>query len=131
MTNSIHYMLTITKHQKKDHVTPEELDEVVVKLQNSIDNFIVYEDAYENSGKYKQLHMHLIVSTDEAFRFSPRWTSLDGFQLKWKRVYDMRKAINYIYKDQNGSRDGQVNPKYAQNQESILWSNRWNHVLCF
>ncbi len=131
MTKSINYMLTITNHNNIIHIEKGDLDLIVMKLQKSIQQFVVKEFSYENSGKHKQLHMHLIILVPHNFRFSPRWTSLDGFQLRWKKVFHYQKALNYIYKDQNGSKDGTANPKYAQNQESILWSNHFNHVLCF
>ncbi len=123
-------MLTITSHNKKTYIHQSELDVILYKLQKSIELFKVGDFSYEVSGIYHQLHFHGLVTVLKSFRYSPQWTSLDGFQLKWKKVFNKRRAINYIYKDQNGSRNG-VKTKYARNQESIIFENKCRNENLF
>ncbi len=91
-------MITIRKHQVKDYINKEMLDEVIEQLEQCIASFYIIQGVYENSGKYKQLHYHAIAKVIKGFRYS-RFTEYQGFRIMWTKVYDYYKACAYLLKD--------------------------------
>lgn len=122
-------MLTISNHNNLLYIKKEDIDEVLYILytETKAIPFEIIEEAYETSGKHKQLHYHSLVKTIREFRYKP-FTSIGGFSLNFKRVKgSLKPCINYIYKDQNGSRNGIFIQKYAQNQSAIFFNNTCNN----
>ncbi len=96
-----YYMITIHKHQVKDIVKKNELEAVLYVLQFTFPNLIVINKAYETSGLYGQLHLHLVVRTPP-IHYS-NLSKLQGFRIRYDRLYtrtDVHQAQQYIAKDQ-------------------------------
>ncbi len=99
------YMVTISCQQKLETISSNQLYAVILYLKLHIDSLHIIKDAYEKSGKYKQLHYHAIVEVKEGFRFSPftqygsRNLTLNTFSINWTKVYDLQGAKNYLDKD--------------------------------
>ncbi len=97
------WMITIHARQKNLFVSVEDIKEVISYLK---DNGVVFtkHTAYENHGRYSQLHFHGLVCTRENFRYA----SLTGygdksvchktFQIDWKSIFNLDGALEYIYK---------------------------------
>ncbi len=115
------YLITIACQQKKEHINTIQLLEVIMYLKHSIESLHIYHYVYENSGKYRQLHWHAIVSVDKPFRFKQytKFGSKDitgnTYSINWKPIYDIFKAINYLHKDLK-----------HQTQEDIITNNHYS-----
>ncbi len=117
LTKSYTYMITITKHRKLDHVTKEEIDGIIRTLKWVHTGSEITDIVYETSGKYNQLHCHLLLYSKYALLFQ-NFSKCRDFRIYWKRVRkdDITKIINYMYKDQQDL-------EYSQSQ--ILDTNRF------
>ncbi len=96
------YFLTIQKPQKLHHVLPSEILQVLAILKNKI-QIKITDHSFETSGRYEQLHLHAIVTTNTFFKFKDFYI-LNGFHLQWKTINNLRGMLNYIYKDTQGCR---------------------------
>lgn len=115
------YMLTIAKHQVKDYVTKEDIDKVITILKNEDTLQIVdHLSVYEISPKYRQLHGHFIVSTPTKVHFK-QYTSILGFRLQWKPIFNIYGAVQYLQKD----------IEHDNSQSDILMENYFNHNYAF
>ncbi len=114
------YLLTIAKHQVKDYVSQNDLLRVHTALKCRLADLYVPLVAYEISPKYRQLHMHGIALTKRAVFFKENCSIL-GFRIQWRKIYDLEKAIQYVYKDAYNS--------YIQ--EQILIMNYYSHHYGF
>ncbi len=117
LRRSYTYMVTITKHQKLDHVTKEEIDDIIRTLKWVHTGCDISDIVYETSGKYNQLHCHLLLYSRFALLFQ-NFSKCKGFRIYWKSVSigEITKIINYMYKDQQDL-------EYSQSQ--ILDTNRF------
>ncbi len=117
LRRSYTYMVTITKHRKLDHVTKEEIDHTIRTLKWVCTGSEISDIVYETSGKYNQLHCHLLLYSKYALQFK-NFSKYRGFRIYWKRVQigDITKIINYMYKDQQD---------LDYSQEQILDINRF------
>ncbi len=126
-TNSIHkcmtsrgfkycYLLTIAKHQVKDYVTVEDLQNIHMHLKRRLTDLYVPLVTFELSSMYKQLHLHGIALTKRAV-FYQKHNSIAGFRVQWKKVYNIKGAIGYVLKDS----------KNWDEQQDILTTNYYNH----
>ncbi len=99
------YMITISCQQKKDYIDTILLLEVLMWLKMSIDSLQIMHFVYENSGKYRQLHWHGIVTVKKNFRYSPftafgaKHITGNTYIVNWTRVYNLKRAIDYLHKD--------------------------------
>ncbi len=130
-TNSIHrllntgeykfvYLITIAKHQVKDYVSEEDLQRVHWALKCRVTDLFIPLVAYEISPKYRQLHMHGIALTKRAVFYKEN-CSLKGFRIQWRRVYNLPRAIGYVFKEARNS----------YKQEEILIDNYYAHHYGF
>lgn len=121
-TNGMHtYLLTISKHQKKDYVDKSDLNAIIVTLKWKHPSLTFTEYSYENTGKYRQLHFHGLCRVNGKIMYKDN-NSINGYRLQWKPVWDTAGAIKYITKDTQGN-------KYRQ--EQILVENYYNHNYGF
>ncbi len=104
-TGKYPYMITISCQQKKDYINKDILDEVILWLKMSIDSLHIIRSVYENSGKYRQLHWHAIVSVKPKFRYAPYTQFGDKnitgntYRIQWEKIYNLEGAYNYLKKD--------------------------------
>ncbi len=127
MTNTIdkkpkckQYLLTIRKHQVKHYITQHDLDSVVDYLKWKHDSLYVYKTAYEIEDKYKQLHMHAIVSLSHIICYRDN-NKYGDYKIHWSPINSYYGAMKYITKDSFN--------KYEQQQ--ILETNYFNHNYGF
>lgn len=116
------YMLTISKHRKKDYVTEGELLLVLKTLKQQLNTLEVICMSFENSGLYEQLHFHAVVTLKKQVYYK-KYNSLLGFRLQWSPITDcyekgeqvggMRGAIAYVTKQAYSK----------ESQEAILVAN--------
>ncbi len=95
-------MITISANSKKEFISKDNLDDVLRWLR--MNHIRVTDVNYENSGLYKQLHIHALAFTTRGFRWKPFIQYGDnihciGFRVQWVRVHDMVGALGYIRKD--------------------------------
>ncbi len=114
------YLLTINKHQVKDYVTRESLGYIMLRLKMLISDLYMPHMAFEIGDKYKQLHMHGLGVTTKPVLYS-KHNSILGFRIEWKRVYNLKGVLQYIYKSAYN--------KYEQ--ENIIDNNYYNHNFGF
>ncbi len=97
MVNLLTYMVTIRKHQVKDHVDPIDIERVMLILlqEHEIE---VYDCAYEIDPRYHQLHLHGLCKASASFTWI---TSINGFRIYWDKIYkvDLPKVTRYIHKN--------------------------------
>lgn len=95
------YLVTITKQQKLDHVTKEQIDQIILKIKYKFDDTHLMDYSYETSGMYNQLHCHLILDCPSGLRYG-LMTSHNGFRIHWKKVRygEVANVQSYINKDQ-------------------------------
>ncbi len=115
------YMVTISCQQKKDYIDKQMLDEVILWLKISIPHLHIIRSVYENSGKYRQLHWHAIVTTNRVFRYAP-YTAFglenitrNTYRIQWEEVYNSHRAVEYLAKDLR-----------HQSQDDILTNNYYS-----
>ncbi len=114
-------MITIGCSQKKNYVSKILLDEVISWLKLAIDSLHIDQFVYENSGEYKQLHWHGIVTVKKHFRFKPfsafgaKHITGNTYIIHWSKIRSMFKAKLYLLKDL----------KY-QTQEDIFINNYYS-----
>ncbi len=122
------YMITISCSQCKDYISPSHLGEVISYLKLCIDSLQILDYSYENSGKYKQLHYHALALVAPRFRykryskFGAKHITGNTYQIYWKKVYNTKKALSYIYKDQRYKTQDEI---LLDNYYSI---NRFNEL---
>ncbi len=125
------YMITISCQQKKAYINKSLLDEVINYLKMSIDDFKILEQVYENTGKYKQLHYHAIVTVPKEFRYKrfsafglPHITG-NTYSINWRPVYNFKRACSYLKKDLQCQTQDDI---FTNNYYSI---NRFNEIYDF
>ncbi len=117
-------MLTIRCSQVLEFITKRDLVEVMLWLKMNIDHMRVYAHVYENSGKYKQLHMHTIVSVDRSFSYR-RFTCYGdikynkSFHIDWTKIQDIEGAYHYLLKDL----------WYKEQEETLIYNIYNNHYF--
>ncbi len=117
------YALTIIRHQKLDYVDKSDLDAVITELKIRLNTMNVLLYAYENSGKYRQLHFHGTVKVNEYIKFK-ELASINGFFVSFKKLAtatDRLKWDAYITKEDFN--------KYEREQTLII--NYYNHNYGF
>ncbi len=95
----IYYLLTVSCQQKKEYITKSDIN-VVLRSLPAMDYKAF---AYETSGKYSQLHYHAVVEYKGSYKPFTSWGSIEHtltYRIHWVRVWDLKKAIEYVYKDQ-------------------------------
>ncbi len=92
------YLLTIRKHQVKDYVDKSMLDQIVGSLKLKHDTLHVLNHCYETFCKYEQLHFHGIVNISHNIYYKDN-NSVDGYQIRWAPIYNMKGALKYIIKE--------------------------------
>ncbi len=93
------YLVTIRKHQVKDYVSLDDLQQILAALHyNDIDFFTGCAEAH---GKYKQLHYHGLVRVSRGFHYY-KYTKILDFRIHWKKLkqneYMLGDADYYIFK---------------------------------
>ncbi len=111
------FIMMIQKHQKKDYVDKQMLDEIMAHFRMKFATLRIAQKAYEVGDKYKQLHLHAIVSVMEQFYYKYNNSYL-GFRIEWSPIYDFTGAINYVHKDTKGRKEI---------QDEILSINGYTH----
>ncbi len=103
--STIEYLVTIICQQKKEYIDRGMIDEVIRWLKRSIGRLYIFRSVYENSGKYKQLHWHGVISVPKNFYYKPytaygdRSLGMNTYQIQYKKIYDINGAFKYINKD--------------------------------
>ncbi len=127
-TYSRRFLVTISCQQKKAYIDKSMIDEVIMYLKYFIDSLHVEHYVYENSGKYRQLHWHAVVSVTKNFHFA-HYTSFgainitgQSYSINWKPITHLPGAIRYINKDLKYSTQFQI---FQDNWYSI---NRFNET---
>ncbi len=95
------YLITIIKHAKLAPVSKTDLDEVLAVLIG-IQHIKIINIAYEISGLYSQLHLHLICRSSSGLRFT-KLSKYNGFRIHYARLHtqaDFHRAQVYCAKDQ-------------------------------
>ena len=110
------YFITIRKHQVKDYVDVQEIMEIISYLMGRLSSLRLGSNAFEIDKRYNQLHFHVIVSVNEYFKFKGI-SSIRGFRVYWKKIYNHKGLIRYLYKDSPN--------KYKQ--EEIINTNYYTH----
>ncbi len=102
---TMYYLVTISCQQKKDYIDRSMLDEVILWLKMSIGHLHIIRSVYENSGKYRQLHWHAIVSVSKNFYYRPYTAygieayTKNTYRIQYKKIFNMKGATKYINKD--------------------------------
>lgn len=111
-----YYMVTITKHQKLDHVTVNQLIAVIHQIRWKFTDSKLINYVFESSGKYNQLHAHLLLASPVPIQFT-KLCSANGFRIFWKKVNvrTIDRVISYMRKDLIGE----------FSQEQIIDTNRF------
>ncbi len=113
------FFITIRKHQVKDYVDVQNLMDILSLLLNKLPTLQVGSNSFEVDKKYKQLHFHAIVYTNEYFRYKTV-SSIGGFRIFWRQIYNMTKLNKYILKDND-------NKQYIQ--DIIIQDNYYQHIM--
>lgn len=114
------YALTISAHKKNEFVSKNDIDQIIIYLKWLHPKLKVRVLVYENTGRYKQLHAHLLVSNDRYVRFKDN-CSIQGYRLQWDQINDAGhciRAYSYITKE--------VRNAYMQEQVFITNICTWN-----
>ncbi len=114
------YMVTIAKCQKLDYVEPFQLNNVMLWLKLRLSTLNVDDFTFENDGKYRQLHMHSIVTVKRPVYYKYN-NKHNGFYIDWKPITDLEGAYRYIHKHAYN--------KYEQ--ENIITDNYIRHNYMF
>ncbi len=114
------YFLTICKHQTKDYVTKQDLNNVITLLKLRNPTLVIETYIYEISPKYKQLHFHGTCTANKLICYKHN-NSLLTYRVYWQRVYNLKTLTDYITKN--------VSNKYEQ--EQVLYTNWYNHHYGF
>ncbi len=102
---TIRYLVTISCQQKKEYIDRLMLDEVIRWLKMNVDHLSIIRSVYENSGKYRQLHWHAIISVPKNFYYRPYTAygdlslNMNTYRVQYKKIYDIKGAYKYINKD--------------------------------
>ncbi len=102
---TIRYLVTISCQQKKEYIDRGMLDRVIRWLKMNVDHLSIIRSVYENSGKYRQLHWHAIISVPKNFYYRPYTAygdlslNMNTYRVQYKKIYDINGAIKYINKD--------------------------------
>lgn len=91
------YFLTIRKHQVKDYVSEADLSDIIICLERRLP-IIVSDVTYEIDHKYLQLHCHVLLKIDRNVYYKQH-SSINGFRVYWRPVYDSKPTYNYMHKD--------------------------------
>lgn len=113
------YFLTIHKHQVKDYVSVQDIEDLLKSLRFLL-TFKVIKITYEISRTYNQLHAHLLVQTNKVIYYK-KYSSIDNFRLYWLPAVDGEKIFKYMTKDSSN--------KYEQQQ--IIITNYYRHHYGF
>ncbi len=108
------YFVTIHSKQKKNYVDKRDIDHCISLLHESLPNITIIKKVYETSGKYNQLHSHLIIKSDKRVQYIKN-SLIHDFRLYWKPVFKLHNLISYLEKD--------VHNPYEQ--EQILATNQY------
>ncbi len=117
VSSTIHrYMVTIAKCQKLDYVEPSQLNSVMLWLKIKQRTLHVDDYTYENDGKYRQLHMHSIVTVKRPVYYKYN-NKHNGFYIDWKLITDLDGAYRYIHKHAYNEHEQQmiINENYIRN----------------
>ncbi len=112
------YMVSIHKHQKKDFVSKNDLDNVLNKLLALLGYYSPQVDnkVYEMTHKYCQLHLHCLLITARDFRYY-KYTKFQGYRVHFKKVYDLQGIQRYLHKQVtcDASQDQLLDENYYNN----------------
>ena len=84
-TYDTYYGVTVSKHQKTDYVDKSDLDQVLTELKLRLNTLNILHQRYENSGKYRQLHVHTYCKLNEYINYRDH-CSINGFHVKFDRL---------------------------------------------
>ncbi len=111
------YFITIRKHQVKDYVDVQDILNILGYLNDKLKTLKVFDNCFEVDKKYRQLHFHAIISTNEYFKYKTLST-YGGFRIYWKPIYNYKKLQSYIIKDCNSE---------LWRKEEIISNNFYTH----
>lgn len=93
----LYYLVTLRRHQVKDYVDYEHLDNIINGLDKQF--FDIKDYCLERHGKYKQLHAHLIVKVNKGFRYKRHVKAVKGYIMHFKAITtSLRNVSAYIHK---------------------------------
>ncbi len=103
-TTYLRYMVTISCQQKLDYINKSSLDSVILYLKLAVPRLKLLLHVYENTGRYKQLHWHGLITVPYPFyyrRHTHYSANQDGnsFRIQWTPVTFLKGAISYLQKD--------------------------------
>lgn len=115
-----HYFVTVCKHQVKDYVSKEEIDNILIQLKLKNPSLMIHHYSYELGGTYKQLHFHGYMTSESSIFFKQN-SRIGDFRIYWKEVNNVRRVLKYIYKD----------IKNIYEQEQLITLNYYRHNYGF
>jgi len=91
------YLVTLTNPQRKAYVAYDYLELIIKSLDKQF--FKIKDYCLERHGKYKQLHAHMIVSTNKYFRYKDHVYDVKGFVMHFKPITtDIKTVSQYLHK---------------------------------
>ncbi len=99
-----YYLVSISSHKKNIKVTKSELEAILFVLKY-VQKLDIINKAYETSGLYQQLHLHLVVRSLERLNYK-QYSSHKGFQIRYDFLNtqsDLHRAQVYVAKEQYDS----------------------------
>ncbi len=99
-----YWLVTLRKHRVKEYVDYDILEGIVKSLDKHFFNIVDY--CLERHGRYKQLHAHMIVRTNDKFTYKAHVNDVHGYILHFKAINDnLLNASRYIHKHCNNHCD--------------------------
>ncbi len=94
------YLVTISCNQKRQHVTKEQLSDIVEWLKRC--SVTVTKVVYEAHGLYRQLHIHAIVLYKGRYtlltKYGCRQSTGRDYQIHWRRITSLEGVDTYLHK---------------------------------
>lgn len=103
--SDVYYYLVTVSHQQKLHKVKKPILNSIINLAEFYQEFHIINKAFETSGRYKQLHCHLIVWTDYPLKYTD-YNQSYGYQIHYVQLQtqtDLHQAQIYVSKDQYNS----------------------------
>lgn len=120
-----HWAITISAHDKTKYIAKSSIDAVLTQLKQANTSLTFYVRAYENSGKYNQLHFHGLAKANKPINYR-KYKSIDGFFIKYDLIRSNKQykaAVRYCTKEcyHQYSLDNIITENYFTKMETSLF----------